>query len=200
VELLMDSAIELQLVGDVRQAILQTNIRDPKYQHYKGTDIKRWFDIHYANGDLLLEQRSTTWRCNALIAAFADTIFAADWGFAPTLSLNDQVTGHDGLFAVATEHAQAYVTMFSPLCLRYNAAAGGALNLPFTNIRLAKGCEAERVLLVPTQAMKRFVSEGKMLKTSTASSLYVAVTRARASVAFVVDEPRQLGLRIWTPY
>lgn len=35
-ERLMDSKIELAMVGDVRQALFQTNVRDPKYKQYKG--------------------------------------------------------------------------------------------------------------------------------------------------------------------
>jgi DNA helicase-2/ATP-dependent DNA helicase PcrA len=90
---------------------------------------------------------STTWRCNAAIAAFADGIFDAGWDFAPTTSRNEATTGHDGLFAVALEHVEAYVEVFRPLCLRYNAASGRTLDLPFLNIGVAKGLENDRVLL-----------------------------------------------------
>jgi hypothetical protein len=48
--------------------------------------------------------------------------------------------------------------------------------------------------------MKDFVSSGKSLAPGTACSLYVAVTRARASVALVAECPEQLGLPVWTPY
>jgi DNA helicase II / ATP-dependent DNA helicase PcrA len=198
-ERLMESRIELEMVGDVRQAILQTNVRDPKYQQYKGVEIKRWFDLHAKEGRLKIEHHSTTWRCNSAIATFADRIFDASWDFTPTTSRNETTTGHDGLFAVAPEHAEAYVQMFRPLCLRYSAASGRGLDLPLTNIAMAKGLENDRLLLVLTNTMKEFICSGKALAAGTACSLYVAVTRARASVALLAERPEELGLPVWTP-
>jgi superfamily I DNA/RNA helicase len=198
-ELLMDSPIELELVGDVRQAILQTNVRDPKYQQYKGAAIANWFDENHKTGRLQIEHRSTTWRCNAAIAAFADEIFDAGWDFPKTLSRNDAATRHDGVFAVGIDNAQAYLDTYQPLCLRYSAAVGRDLDLPFMNIGIAKGLEVDRVLVLPTSTMKDFIKSGKALTSNTACSLYVAVTRARFSVAIAVEKPEELGLRVWSP-
>jgi hypothetical protein len=198
-ERLMDSKIELAMVGDVRQAILQTNVRDPKYKQYKGVEIKRWFDLQAKNGRLELEQHSTTWRCNAAVAAFADSIFDADWGFARTTSRNNATTVHDGIFAVDYEHAAAYVDTFRPLCLRHSAASARSLDLPFVNIRMAKGLENDRVLVALTQPMKDFVCSAKPLTPGAACSLYVAVTRARASVALLTERPGELAVPLWTP-
>jgi DNA helicase II / ATP-dependent DNA helicase PcrA len=198
-EFLMDSPIELELVGDVRQAILDTNVQDQKYSQFKGVAIKRWIDAQVHKGRLVLEHRSTTWRCNAHIAAFADSIFDAEWGFAPTSSLNASTTGHDGVFAVAMEHADAYCSEFEPLCLRWNAASGRDLDLPFMNIGVAKGLEHERVLILLTNTMQAFLASGKPLAEKSACSLYVAATRARSSVALVAERPDRLGLPIWKP-
>jgi len=198
-ERLMDSNIELAMVGDVRQAILQTNVRDPKYKQYKGVEIKRWFDLQVKKGRLQIDQHSTTWRCNAAIAGFADGIFDPDWGFGAITSHNQAKTGHDGLFALDYEHAAAYVSKFRPLCLRHSAASARSLDLPFVNIRMAKGLEHDRVLLALTGPMRDFICSGKPLTPSAACSLYVAVTRARASVALLTERPGQLALPLWTP-
>jgi DNA helicase-2/ATP-dependent DNA helicase PcrA len=196
---LMRSSIHLHLVGDVRQALIVTNTQDPKYKQYKGTNIKKWFDIQSTMGLLEIEHQFTTWRSNQLIADFADRVFDDSWGFAKTISMNQDTTGHDGVFAVATQHVDAYVALFKPLCLRHSAASLKTLDLQFLNIGLAKGMGADRVLIGPTKGMVDFLQKGFKLDVTPSCSLYVAVTRARSSVAFVSDDPRPLGLPIWTP-
>ena len=196
---LMASPIELNLVGDVRQALINTNVQDPKNKQYKGVNIKKWFDGHASRGRLTIAHESTTWRSNQMIADFADTIFDVTWGFDKTVSQNAVVTGHDGVFAVSSEDVISYAARYQPLCLRYNSACGKTLDLPFMNIGMVKGMGVERVLIVPTAGMIDFLSKGKSLGETPCCSLYVAVTRARASVAFVADNPTRLGLPVWTP-
>ena len=74
---LMASPIELNLVGDIRQALLQTNAEDPKNRQYKGPRIKKWFDLQARHRKLEVVHDSTTWRSNQVIADFADQIFDA---------------------------------------------------------------------------------------------------------------------------
>lgn len=196
---LMASPIELNLVGDVRQALILTNVQDPKNRQYKGVNIKKWFEGHAIRGRLNITHESTTWRSNQMIADFADTIFGDTWGFSKTVSQNATVTGHDGVFAVSPEHVREYVARYKPLCLRYNAGCAKSLDLPFMNIGMAKGMGVERVLIGPTAGMIDFLYKGKSLGETPCCSLYVAVTRARASVVFVADNPTRLGLPVWIP-
>jgi DNA helicase-2/ATP-dependent DNA helicase PcrA len=196
---LIESPISLTLVGDVRQALLQTNPRDPKNRQYKGIKIKKWFDERQDSGKLVVTHESRTWRANQAIANFADSIFEATWGFTPTESQNHDETGHDGVFVVAEHDAADYVTMFQPLCLRHSATTARSVDLPFINIGVAKGMDVERVLIWPTKGTIDFLKAGKALEPTPCCSLYVAVTRARASVAFVVERPQQFPLPIWRP-
>jgi DNA helicase-2/ATP-dependent DNA helicase PcrA len=196
---LMASPIDLNLVGDVRQALILTNVQDPKNKQYKGVNIKKWFESYASGGDLEILHNSTTWRSNQIIADFADSIFDDTWGFSKSISHNIVVTGHDGVFAVSPEHVPEYVTRYKPLCLRYNANSAKSLDLPFINIGMAKGLGVERVLIGPTSGMIDFLSKGKRLDDIPCCSLYVAVTRARASVVFVADKPTRLGLPVWLP-
>jgi DNA helicase IV len=196
---LMASSIELNLVGDVRQALILTNVRDPKNKQFKGVNIKKWFESHAKRANLEILRESTTWRSNQMIADFADTIFDDTWGFSQTVSENTVVTGHDGVFAVSPENVSEYVARYKPLCLRHNANCAKSLDLPFINIGMAKGMSVERVLIGPTSGMIDFLRKGKRLDETPCCSLYVAVTRASASVVFVADNPARLALPIWTP-
>lgn len=196
---IMASPIELSLVGDIRQALILTNVQDLKNRQYKGVRIKAWFEKHEKRGRLSITHEATTWRSNQLITDFADTIFDDSWGFARTVSQNSAVTGHDGVFALSPEHADAYVSRYGPLCLRHSASSATSLDLSFMNIGAAKGLSADRVLIGPTAGMINFLRAGRGMGETSSCSLYVAVTRARFSVAFAADNPSRLGLPVWTP-
>jgi DNA helicase II / ATP-dependent DNA helicase PcrA len=196
---LFASPIDLNLVGDIRQALIQTNIRDPKNKQYKGINIKTWFEDQKSRSNLDIFYDAITWRSNQLIADFADSIFDDSWGFGRTVSQNTAVTGHDGIFAVSPEHVDEYVARYSPACLRYNVSCCKSLTLPFMNIGTTKGLSWDRVLIGPTAGMMDFLQKRKAMDETPSCSLYVAVTRARFSVAFVADNPARLGLTVWNP-
>jgi hypothetical protein len=196
---LMAAKVDLHMVGDIRQAILQTNTQDPKNKQFKGVNIKTWFDEQARKKRLEVFQTTTTWRCNPEIATFADSIFDPTWGFSPTESRNHDAADHSGILAVDAAEAEAYAAAHSPLCLRYSVASWKQVDLPFINIGLAKGMGSDHVLIAPTNAMLAFIESGKPLEVSAACSLYVAVTRARHSLAFLSKEPSKLGLPVWQP-
>jgi superfamily I DNA/RNA helicase len=196
---LMNSTIDLNLVGDVRQAILHTNPQERRHKPYKGLNIKKWFEEQEFAGNLEIEHQATTYRSIQTIADFADGLFDPSLGFAPTVSVNAIATGHDGLFAVATEHARPYLETFDAMCLRRMKTSAKSLELPFRNIGVSKGLESQHVLVAPTDNVTKYLRNGKALEPSAACYLYVAVTRARASIAFVCDRPELLRLPIWTP-
>jgi DNA helicase-2/ATP-dependent DNA helicase PcrA len=196
-ELLLASPISLSLVGDVRQALLFTNPHERKNSQYKGIKIKTWFEELESSGRVAVTHSTRTWRCNQALADFADSIFDDTFGFRPTESQNASETGHDGIFVVAQNDAAEYVEKFKALCLRHGASTGKGVDLPFTNIGISKGMDVERVLIWPTGGVKDFLRSGKMLEGIACCSLYVAVTRARASVAFAVDKPADFPFPVW---
>jgi DNA helicase II / ATP-dependent DNA helicase PcrA len=196
---LLASPMGLNLVGDIRQALILTNGQDPKNRQYKGVKIKNWFELREKRGNLTIDHQATTWRSNQVIADFADRIFDESWGFSKTVSQNSTLTGHDGVFALSPEHAAAYVARYEPLCLRQSANSATSLDLPFMNIGMAKGLSVPRVLIGPTAGMIDFLRRGRQMGEVPSCSLYVAVTRAEFSVAFVADNPARLGQPVWTP-
>lgn len=193
------SEIQLSMVGDVRQALLLTNPRDQKNSRYKGVRIKEWFGLLESKGVLEVTHSSTTWRCNQAIADFADSIFGDDWEFEKTASKNGDSTGHDGVFVVHPDNLDTYMAAFEPSCLRHSAASARNLDLPFETFGMAKGMSVDRVLIAPTAPMTEFLKKGSPLGDQAACALYVAVTRARYSVAFVTEHADKIKLDEWNP-
>jgi DNA helicase-2/ATP-dependent DNA helicase PcrA len=56
------------------------------------------------------------------------------------------------------------------------------------NIGVAKGSTFDRVMIFPTKPMLRYLDDKDETKLKAPERLYVAVTRARFSVAFVVPK------------
>jgi DNA helicase II / ATP-dependent DNA helicase PcrA len=183
VELLLKSKITVTLVGDHRQATYRTN-NASKNAPYKGIKIIDKFKEWESSGLAKLDYLSETYRCHQSIATFADAFFPME---PQTKSLQDQRTGHDGVFVIPPTDVSHYVMTYSPQVLRldrrtkcegYNAL----------NFGEAKGMTFDRVLIFPHKGGRDWLKSGNFqLVEKSASKLYVGVTRARHSVAFVYD-------------
>ena len=198
-DLLLESAVTITMVGDFRQAVLSTNPRSSKNKPYAYVAAVEWFSERVEEGRLAIEEENVTLRCYPEVAAFADSIYASTGLFADTVSRNHTTTGHDGMFWVHPDHAAAYVERFAPQCLRDSAKSGNAFDFAYLNFGEAKGTAYQRVLIVPTGPIETFVKRGADLKPKSAAKFYVAVTRAAQSVAIVLDGPGESKLTRWQP-
>lgn len=94
------------------------------------------------------------------------------------------------MFLIRTEHVDAYVQRFAPQPLRWDArAAKSHGHLEFLTFGTSKGLTRQRVLIFPTEKMRQLLQKGEPLGDLAAAKLYVGVTRAEQSVAFVLDKP-----------
>jgi len=195
--MLLDSSIPIDMVGDVRQAVIATNERGRKNKSFMCMGIWDWFRKAEKSGRLAITQQTQTWRCRPEIAEFADALFDASCGFDPTVSPNTAVTGHDGLFLVRREDVPSYLADYDRLFVRHSA--NSARNEPsvFLNYRASKGLTCERVLVWPTANAEKLIMRGVPLEGRAACDLYVAVTRARQSVAFVMDQAGSSEIPFW---
>ncbi len=196
---LLKSDCPITMVGDVRQAVMVTNEREKKHKQYMYMGIWKWFQESEQAGLLQITQRAETWRCRPEIASFADSLFESSWGFAATISRNANTTRHDGIFLVLEEHVDAYLATFDPLFLRSTANSARGKPWQFMNFRLSKGMTRERVLIWPTGPIEKFVTSSSPLTERQAAEIYVAVTRAEQSVAFVIDKPKGSTVPYWAP-
>src|SRR5207253_2012902 len=125
-----------------------------------------------------------THRCNAAICEYANALWPGMDAMKP---LRNDTTDHDGVFLVAENAVEEYIQRFGPQVLRYDKRAK-TYGCEALNFGLAKGLQFERVLIVPTKAIKKYLQSGTLSHVEPSrDKLHVAVTRARHSVAFVYD-------------
>lgn len=196
---LLYSSIEVRLVGDVRQAVLSTNPRGRKNKKFSYAASLEWFLERQAEGCLSISYATVTYRCRKEISEFSDSIFNERWDFPRTISENNDETGHDGVFLVRSEHVYEYIEQYRPQCLRNSISSAKSLDLPFQNFKGVKGATFERVIIAPTKNIENFVKKGIPLEATAAAVFYVAVTRAKQSLAIILDEPGKSLLRYWSP-
>lgn len=184
-ELLLLSGIEIVLVGDHRQSTFRTN-NSPKNKHFAGIKVidkfRAWEKAELAK--LLFERE--TYRCHQLIADLADSFFPNE---PTTISRNDKITGHDGVFVIGRDTVGCYVDRFSPQVLRLDRRTDCA-GYPALNFGDSKGMTFDRVLIFPHKSGEKWLKSGDFKYVAgSVAKLYVGVTRARHSVAFVHEGP-----------
>lgn len=179
-ELLFASRMEILLVGDPRQSILETNI-GPKNRKYAGAGILNWFEER--KKVCAIEHVTYSRRCNQAICDFADKLFPE---FKTTQALDSIVTGHDGVMTILRRDVANYCREYSPVVLRENKTTN-TLGLSALNIGITKGMTFNRVLVFPSKTVAKYIKSGSLEGFKSRERLYVAATRARHSVAFVMD-------------
>tara|TARA_R110000744_G_scaffold118921_1_gene221980 strand:- start:3468 stop:4553 length:1086 start_codon:yes stop_codon:yes gene_type:complete len=193
IEMLLQSGIRTTLVGDPRQHIYSTHPSN-KNSQYLGIKLLDLLSIWNKNQLCVLEPMSNTHRCNELICEFANRLWP---NMEAMSSLHNETTEHDGVFLVASTIAKQYIQHFKPQVLRYDKRANdyGANAL---NFGLSKGLQFDRVLVVPTGPIKKYLASGDLVHLNKSKDkLHVAITRARHSVAFVYDGPSTIISNRW---
>lgn len=176
---LLTSPTAVTMVGDPRQATFATN-NASKNRKYKGSGIALWIKARGAVCEI--QDRVESYRCNQAICDFADALFP---DLPRTISKNVQLTGHDGIFPIAPAEVAAYVERYRPVVLRWDKRTN-TLGLTAMNFGQSKGSTFDRVLIFPTKPMIRYYRDRDPEDAGDRFKLYVAVTRARYSVAFVL--------------
>lgn len=183
IEALLRSNVEVTLVGDHRQATYSTH-SSGKHTQYLGDKIVNKF-IEWEKANLCtIEHQYISHRCIQTICDFADQFHPVA---TPTISTNQIITGHDGIFAITLQEVEPYFEQFKPQPLRYDrrtSTIGIALNYGES-----KGLTFERTLIYPHGKLKKFLITGDIKDAgSELEKIYVAITRAKQSATFVVDD------------
>jgi superfamily I DNA/RNA helicase len=179
--MLLKSKINIMAVGDPRQTTFTTN-HSRKNKKYKGSGIYSWLKEREDKKELEIIEKNESHRCNQAICDFADSLFP---DFPKTISKNSIITGHDGVLTVLVKDVAEYVKQYTPIRLRYSKTTN-TLGLTAINIGSIKGRTYDRVIVFPTKPMVEFLKTKNIEKAGDRSKFYVAVTRARYSVTFVI--------------
>ncbi len=181
-KLLFASDLEIEVVGDNRQVIYQTNY-SKKNKQYRDENIYEFFYDLEKKGICELVYKTESYRCNQKICDFADKLYP----YMPSTQSKDVAcTDHDGVFFISEADIAGYIEQYSPQVLRYQKSPKTA-GLNAMNFGQAKGSTFDRVLIFPTGPIREYLQTGDLTKAGDISKFYVAVTRARYSVAFVYN-------------
>jgi hypothetical protein len=181
-KLFFDCPSSIQIVGDPRQGTYSTNSA-PKNKQFKKANIVNFFTDKIDN--LIKDETSllVNYRCTEQICDLSNKLFP---NFQATTSGNKEITEHSGVFLIKEEDVDEYLEKFEPMQLRENKKTIVNENYRVMNFGEAKGLSFDRVLIYPTTPFIEWLKDNKSeLKETSRSKLYVAITRARHSVAFV---------------
>jgi DNA helicase II / ATP-dependent DNA helicase PcrA len=180
-------------VGDFRQTIYETTFghKSPVTPSQK---------IDYFVGKMKFEKFSMPHnrRCIQEICDLSDSIHQGQYDktISAVTKIPAELAHHSGIFIVKLSQVTEYLAAFQPQVLRWSSATGTAY-LP-SGIRcytfgFSKGLGFDRVLIIPTEKhMKFFCGDTTVFakeKTDQAQNkLYVSITRARYSLAILVED------------
>ena len=181
---LMSNSI-VKIAGDPRQVTYHTHT-ERKFSKYANGMIQEFIENECKSIDCHIntETLKGSWRNNQSICDFANRIFPEK---PQCKSLQTKITGHDGVFLIKENDIDKYLSEYSPLQLRYDRKTKKFNpNYEVKNYGESKGATFDRVLIYPTQKILDWVLFDKEIDSfETKCKAYVAITRARYSVAIV---------------
>lgn len=186
-------------VGDFRQTIYTTTFghKAPQTPQQK---------VEYFVGKMKFEKHPMPENRRSIqeICEISDTVHAGM--YEKTVSGVAEIPGelahHYGAFIVKRSQVSEYLAAFQPQVLRWSSTTGTKYlpsNLICYTFGSCKGLGFDRVLIIPPDKHLKFIGgDSKVFdKDKTEESrnkLYVAITRARYSLAFVVEDKSVKGL------
>lgn len=186
-KLLFNCSSNILLVGDPRQGTYSTNSAPKNKQFKKAKVINYFFQDKTINIETDQNSLMTNYRCNKPICDLSNKLFA---NFPVTTSGNYTETEHDGVFFIKEKDIESYLQKYKPIQLRNDSREKRIKeNYRVMNFGESKGLSFDRVLIYPTKPFLDWVKDNSSeLAETSRSKLYVALTRAKHSVAIVNDK------------
>lgn len=183
-KLLLDSSLNILLVGDPRQVTYLTH-HERKYGKYKDGKIKDFIQNECKKKCCEVDEESLniTHRNNEEICNFSSKLYPV---FKGCISNQKEVTRHDGVFLVRERDVEKYLEEFSPVQLRDKVTVEVNKSYKAINFGESKGQTFDRVLIYPTKPFINWLNNNDFkLEPTSRLKFYVAITRAKFSVAIV---------------
>ncbi len=189
VKLLFGSKSNILLVGDPRQVTYHTH-NEAKYKKYSDGDIVGFVKTECSKYAVNIDDTTLnkSYRNNEYICCLANSIYPQ---FKPCEFIERPPTDHDGVFFISEADVDEYLKKYKPMQLRESSRKSVNADYPVMTFGGSKGLTFDRVLIYPTKDMEKwFFDHNKELKNQMRSKFYVAVTRAKYSVAIVYDNKK----------
>lgn len=197
--LLINSPIDLVMVGDPRQSTYKTsNIRYNK--RYNGGKIRQYILDKHLGVCVSVDttSRIINYRCNKNICDFANLLFS-DLPQARALYEMYEGREHQGVFLVHSNDISKYINCFNPVQLRWNKLKAVNNGAVVYNFGESKGLEFDRVLIYPTEQFINWLCNHSFnLSDEARAKFYVGLTRAKYSVGIVCDIDIE-SIERWVP-
>ena len=192
-KLLYHSKSTIVCVGDPRQVTYYTHWERVN-KAYRNGMIKEYVEEKCSKKDGIIVDETTlslSHRNNKRICDFSSTIYPLLPKVEPCKCQNCHPKGidHQGVFVIKASDLDAYMSKFQPVQLRHNKRTATDGRFKSENFGQSKGKTYDRVVIYPTEDMRSWLKNRRTkLADETRAKLYVAVTRARYSAAFVVPD------------
>lgn len=190
IKLLFKSNINISLVGDPRQVTYATN-HYRKYPKYKNGKIKEFVNTELGKRiKCVIDEESLrkSHRNNQEICDYSSKLYDFEKSETCNCKSCRKSTKHEGIFVVRKKDINEYLEQHAPIQLRYNRGIKVNTSIPVYNFGEVKGKTFNRVIIYPTGDILKWIKNNNIeLKDGTRARLYVALTRARHSVAIVYD-------------
>lgn len=181
VEILLSSNLGVYLVGDPKQSTYKTNT-STKNKNKSGRKLLEFFVDLINDNKLILKTSNQTNRFNKDIAKFVNLIDPLEPLVQSEVLCNDE---YDGVFIIERKNINHYLKLFNPQCLRYDKRTV-VESVNVMNYGVVKGRTFDRVVIYPNGKFKDFILKNKKIESP--EKYYIAATRARKSVVFVIDK------------
>lgn len=208
-KLLFQTPSNILLVGDPRQVTYLTH-HENKYAKYKDGRIKE-FIINECQKKIICEIDEVTLICshrnNKAICDFSSKLhdskeFISIEPCNCKECRNYQVE-EEGIYLVRESDLENYLARFNPVQLRWNNLQVVDTEYRVYNFGESKGKTFDRVIIYPTDKMEKWIYDNSAdLPFSTRAKFYVAITRAKYSVAIITNFPDGIdldGVKIFKP-
>ena len=182
IRLLHQQSTNLLMVGDPRQVTYHTH-DEMKNKAYENGKIAEYLRDRCKSAIIDETTLNVSHRNSPEICAVANRLYPQ---YPQVIGTERPSTGHDGLFLVSPLDVDRYIAEYSPLQLRDKRTINVNENAPAMNFGDSKGLTFERVLIYPTKPILEWIkNHDSNLVQKSRAKLYVAITRAKYSVAFV---------------
>ena len=203
---LFHSNASVLCVGDLRQVTYYTH-SERKNKPYRHGMIKNYVLRECSVSDKIIVDETTlakSHRNNKEICNFSSQIYPLFPAIQPCECENCHPTSidHQGVFIVKESSLERYLELFKPVQLRHSIKVITNSRYSCYNFGKSKGKTFDRVVIYPTSDIKLWlIDRNTRLADKTRAALYVAVTRAKYSVAFVIPDneiERINGIEVWS--